>query len=285
LGIVHFKQHKGISPTFTRLHFKVKPSINVMQKAGLKKLYLFCSSAVIFLLHLPFVFAKSRPSAEVPPVAPAPVLAAVPPAVPGTAIGNRASLYDSLRLGSMGLARQAYDMAMKGWQYLGIAGKLANQSILSIVDFSKPSSQKRLYIIDVAHYKLLYHTYVAHGMNSGLEYANRFSNTAESNQSSLGFYVTGSTYMGSNGYSMRLNGLEHGFNSNANSRDIVMHGADYVHESYIHSQGYIGRSWGCPAVAQQLSKPIINRIKNGSCLFVYAPNPHYLKWSPILRRA
>jgi hypothetical protein len=260
-----------------------------MPKAGLKKVYLFLSSAVIFLLHLPFAFAKSRPSAEVLSNSlgtPAPVLAAAPPAIdPNPPIGNRASIYDSLRLGSLGLAKQAYDLAMRGWQYLASTGKLANAQIVSIVDFSKPSSYKRLYVIDVAHYKLLFHTYVAHGMNSGVEYAHQFSNVPESNKSSLGFYTTGSTYMGSNGYSLRLNGLERGFNDNAKSRDIVMHGADYVNENYIHSQGYIGRSWGCPAVAQQVSRPLINRIKNGSCLFIYAQNGQYLKQSPILRRA
>jgi L,D-transpeptidase catalytic domain len=256
-----------------------------MQKAGLKKVYLFFSSAVIFLLHLPFVFAKSRPMAEMPAAAKLAHIAAAPPAIdPSPAIGTRPSLYDSLRLGSLGLARQACDMALRGWQYLASTGKLANQHIISIVDFSKPSSQKRLFVIDVTHYKLLFHTYVAHGMNSGLEYANQFSNTPESNKSSLGFYVTGSTYMGGNGYSLRLNGLEPGFNDKANSRDIVMHGADYVNESYIHSQGYIGRSWGCPAVAPKVSKPLINRIKNGSCLFVYAHNSQYLSRSPILRR-
>lgn len=256
-----------------------------MKKAGLKKVYLFFSSAVIFLLHLPFVFAKSKPMTSLAATSTAKHVAAAPPAIdPHPVIGTRASLYDSLRLGSLGLARQACDMALRGWQYLAATGKLANQSIISIVDFSKPSSQKRLYIIDVAHYKLLFHTYVAHGMNSGVEYANQFSNVPESNKSSLGFYVTGNTYMGGNGYSLRLNGLERGFNDNANSRDIVMHGADYVNENFIHSQGYIGRSWGCPAVAPKLSKSIINQIKNGSCLFVYANNSHYLSRSPILRR-
>lgn len=257
-----------------------------MKKAGLKRVYLFFSSAIIFLLHLPFVFAKSKPTGSIMAATPSAHVAAAPPAIdPSLAIGTRASLYDSLRLGSLGLARQACDMALRGWQYLAATGKLANQSIISIVDFSKPSSQKRLFVIDVTHYKLLFHTYVAHGMNSGVEYANQFSNVPESNKSSLGFYVTGNTYMGGNGYSLRLNGLERGFNDNANSRDIVMHGADYVNEGFIHSQGYIGRSWGCPAVAPQLSKPIINRIKNGSCLFVYANNSYYLSRSPILRHS
>jgi L,D-transpeptidase catalytic domain len=98
----------------------------------------------------------------------------------------------------------------------------------------------------------------------------------------LGFYITSNTYMGSNGYSLRLNGIERGINDNAGSRDIVMHGADYVNEEYIHSQGYIGRSWGCPAVAPKLSKPVINSIKNGTCLFIYSNVNSYLQRSKVI---
>lgn len=256
-----------------------------MKRAGLKKVYLFFSSAVIFLLHLPFAFAKSRSMAETATLPAAHTVAAPPAIDPSLQASVRTNLYDSLRLGALGLTREACEMALRGWYYLAAMGKLTNDNIISIVDFSKPSSRKRLFVIDVAHYKLLYNTYVAHGMNSGKEYANQFSNTPESNKSSLGFYVTGNTYMGGNGYSLRLNGLEPGFNDNALRRDIVMHGADYVNENFIHSQGYIGRSWGCPAVAQQLTKPIINQIKNGTCMFVYAQNSQYLKRSPILRRS
>jgi hypothetical protein len=256
-----------------------------MGKSGFKKVYLFLSSAVIFLVHLLFSFAKPRPDVAVAKV-PAPAshtLAADTPAPAPVVINpSKINLYDSLRLGSMGLARQAYDYAMQGFTYLVESGRVANQTIISIIDFSKPSSSKRLFVLDLKQYKILFNTYVAHGINSGREFASRFSNAPESNKSSLGFYVTSETYMGSNGYSLRLNGLERGINDNANRRDIVMHGADYVNEDYIHSQGYIGRSWGCPAVAPKLSRPVINSIKNGTCLFIYSNANGYIRHSKIL---
>jgi L,D-transpeptidase catalytic domain len=258
-----------------------------MNKSGFKKVYLFFSSIVIFLMHIPFVFAKTKPftgslsgssptgnhiiftdsaiKAEVPVINPV-----------------KTNLYDSLKLSSLGLARQAYDYAMQGFNYLVETGKLTNQAIISIIDFTQPSSQKRLFVIDLKNYRILFNTYVAHGVNSGREFASQFSNTPESNKSSLGFYVTSNTYIGSNGYSLRLNGLERGINDNAGSRDIVMHGADYVNEEYIHSQGYIGRSWGCPAVAPKVSKPVINSIKNGTCLFIYSNVTSYLQRSRVI---
>ena len=192
------------------------------------------------------------------------------------------SLYDSLRLGSMGLGRQVFDYAMKGFIYMKETGALANEQIISIVDFSKPSSEKRLFIIDLKNYKVLFNTYVAHGMQSGKEFANQFSNMPESNKSSLGFYETLGTYIGGNGYSLKLQGMEQGINDNANRRAIVIHGADYVDERLIHSQGYIGRSWGCPALPQRLTKSIINIIKDGTCLFIFSPERKYLASSKIL---
>jgi L,D-transpeptidase catalytic domain len=258
-----------------------------MNRSGFKKVYLFFSSAVIFLLHLPFVFAKAKPfTGALAGALPAgnhivltdSVIKAEPPVINPV----KTNLYDSLKLSSLGLARQAYDYAMQGFNYLVETGKLTNQAIISIIDFTKPSSQKRLFVIDLKNYRILYNTYVAHGVNSGREFANEFSNVPESNKSSLGFYVTSNTYTGSNGYSLRLNGLERGINDNAGSRDIVMHGADYVNEEYIHSQGYIGRSWGCPALAPKISKPVINSIKNGSCLFIYSNVNNYPQRSRII---
>jgi hypothetical protein len=172
---------------------------------------------------------------------------------------------------------------MQGFNYLAKNGRIANKKIISVIDFSLPSSKKRLFVIDVESCKVLYNTYVAHGSNSGKEYATRFSNTPESNQSSLGFYETLGTYMGDNGYSLRLEGLERGFNDNANRRAIVMHGAAYVNENLINTQGYIGRSWGCPALPQNMYVPVINKIKNGTCLFIYSPDRNYLTHSGILR--
>ena len=194
-------------------------------------------------------------------------------------------LYNNLQLGVKGLSKKAFEYAMIGFSHLIEAGKIKKDNIISIADFSLPSSKKRLFVIDLDEEKVIYNTYVAHGVNSGKEMASDFSNIPASYKSSLGFYETLSTYMGGNGYSLRLNGLEKGINDNANSRDIVIHGAAYVNEDLIRAQGYIGRSWGCPALPQNLLKPIVNTIKDGSCLFIYSENKAYLNKSKILNAA
>lgn len=194
------------------------------------------------------------------------------------------NLFDSLQLQKMGLNREVFDFALKGFNYMSKMGLIKNSSILSIVDFSKSSSEKRLYIIDLQKIQVLYKTYVAHGAKSGKEFASQFSNSISSNQSSLGFYETLDTYNGGNGYSLRLQGLETGFNDNANKRAIVLHGAPYVDERLVKLQGYIGRSWGCPAVPPALHRAIIDKIKNGTCLFIYSPNTQYLSHSKILNQ-
>jgi len=260
-----------------------------MKKSNLKKIYVFFSSAIIFIFHLPFVFAKAKPGAEFKP---RPVRLETASrsdssflnflSVPDNSLS---SLYTSLRLNLMGLSQQAFEYAMKGFDYLVKAGKITNSKIISIADFSQPSSKKRLFVIDLADQKVLFNTYVAHGSNSGTEYANQFSNVPGTDKSSPGFYETLDTYEGKNGYSLRLDGLESGINDNANRRAIVVHGAPYVSESFIQARGYIGRSWGCPAVPAPLSKPIIDKIKNGTCLFIYSPDRNYLDRSKVLHPA
>ncbi|MBS1599472.1 MAG: murein L,D-transpeptidase catalytic domain family protein [Bacteroidetes bacterium] len=197
-------------------------------------------------------------------------------------INNNAVIYDSLNLQQYGLSKKVFDLALKGWQKLKSAGRVINENIISIVDFSQPSNKKRLYIIDLANAQLLFNTYVAHGKRSGKDVATRFSNRPRSLESSVGFYVTADPYIGSNGYSLRLNGMEYGFNNNASRREIVLHGADYVSEEYISANGCLGRSWGCPAVPAEQSRDIIDSIKNGSCLFIYSPQVKYLKGSKVL---
>lgn len=192
------------------------------------------------------------------------------------------SLYEDLELSSKGLSRRAFESAILGFESLRQQGHFQNDDVISIIDFSLPSSAKRLFVIDLNNNKLLFCTYVAHGNRSGLEYANQFSNIPESNKSSLGFYKTLNTYMGTHGYSLKLEGLEKGINDNANRRDIIMHGAAYVSEALVRSQGYIGRSQGCPALPEKMHKPIINKIKNGTCLFIYSPDKAYMKKSKIL---
>jgi hypothetical protein len=234
---------------------------------------------------MPFVFAVSKAKVDVAPIS----SVTEEPASSNTLSSlnkfddNTIALaYDSMGLDKMGLSEQAFNYAMKGFDYLVQHGKIVKDKIISIVDFTLPSSRKRLFVIDLDDYCVLYNTYVAHGVNSGREYARQFSNKPSSNKSSLGFYQTLGTYIGEHGYSLRLDGLEKGINDNANSRDIVIHAADYVNESFIRVQGYIGRSWGCPALPEKLHKPIIDKIKNGSCLFIYGSNHTYLKRSKII---
>ncbi|WP_018615448.1 murein L,D-transpeptidase catalytic domain family protein [Segetibacter koreensis] len=256
-----------------------------------KKIFLFLSSA--FIIHFLFVFAKSpsfhsinSPFSEVTNNTVASnILPAAENAIANVnTVNSRLAVYDSLNLGDLGLSRYAFEYALKGFNYLLSSGKLKNEEIISIVDFSQASSKKRLYVIDLKNKKILYNTYVSHGRNSGREMANEFSNEPESNKSSLGFYVTGDTYMGKHGFSMRLFGEEKGINDNANTRAIVMHCAAYVSESAIKMQGFIGRSLGCPALPENVYKPIIDKIKNGSCLFLYSPDKFYASHSEILKK-
>lgn len=190
-------------------------------------------------------------------------------------------LYNRSGLGPAGLSLEVFAKAMRGYQKMKVQG-LIRKPLLTIADMSKPSGQKRLYIIDMENGKLLKHTLVAHGRNSGDVIAKQFSNTPSSLQSSLGFFLTSDTYQGNNGYSLRLAGLEKGINDKALERAIVMHGASYVNEQ-IAASGRIGRSWGCPAVSVKEHQEIINTIKGGSCLFIYAPQPTYLSHSTYLR--
>lgn len=253
---------------------------------SLKRFSVFLSSLFIFCIHLPFVFAKSIPGHKE-------TLAKVPADVSATNYllngelpnSDKISAFDSLHLNTLGLSKQAYDYAIRGFKTLLYMGKLNNDSIISIVDFSLSSAKKRLFVIDLKNYKVLFNTYVAHGRNSGAEYAKKFSNSIESNESSLGFYITGDTYDGEHGYSLRLEGEEKGINDNAYKRSIVMHSADYVNENFIKCKGYIGRSLGCPAIPEKVYKPIINQIKDGSCLFIYSPNNYYISHSNFLQNA
>lgn len=192
------------------------------------------------------------------------------------------SLYNTSQLDQFGLSENAFNYAMKGYQKLLAQNRISRSEYLTICDFSQPSGQKRLYIIDIANSKLLINTYVAHGRNSGSEFATKFSNTPESLQSSLGFYVTSNTYIGEHGLSLRINGLEAGYNDKALQRSIVIHGAAYVDPARAKAGIFMGRSYGCPAVPQKEASNIISTIKNGTCLFIYHPSRNYLLNSKIL---
>lgn len=194
-------------------------------------------------------------------------------------------IYSSISFENLNkLDPEVFYKAYLGFENLKKAGKLPIDShLLTVCDFSLSSTTKRLWVFDVDRKTVLFNSLVAHGKNTGEEFAQNFSNTESSYQSSLGFYITESTYTGSNGYSLKLLGMDSGFNDAALQRAIVMHGADYVSEDFIKSQRRIGRSWGCPAVPRALAEPIINTIKGKSCLFIYYPDDQYLSSSKWLK--
>ena len=192
------------------------------------------------------------------------------------------TLYNELELEKAGLSQAAFETAYKGYVKLADNDKLNNTEYLTICDFSQSSKKKRLYVIDMEEKKIVMNTYVAHGRNSGMEFATKFSNKPESLQSSLGFYTTKNTYYGEHGLSLRVAGLEPGFNDKAFDRAIVVHGADYIGASRLRNSSYMGRSYGCPAVPAAESAALINTIKNGTCLFIYHPAKNYLNGSKIL---
>jgi len=191
-------------------------------------------------------------------------------------------IYEGMELEEAGLSQKAFEYAWRGYSKLQKRGMLHNSNILSICDFSQSSSEQRMYVIDVRSRKLLYRTYVAHGINSGEAFANSFSNRPESCKSSLGFYITQRTYTGINGLSLRIEGVDRGFNDQASKRAIVIHGATYVSERILHKYGVMGTTFGCPAIPAELSTEIIPLVKNGSCFFIYYPSKKYLAESPVL---
>jgi hypothetical protein len=160
---------------------------------------------------------------------------------------------------------------------------LVQEPVITIVDYSKPSSQRRLWVIDLEHHKVLFNTYVAHGKNSGSAKTTSFSNSPRSLKSSMGVFLTDETYSGHNGYSLRVKGLEQNVNDNAYSRSIVFHGAAYVSADIAKARGMLGRSWGCFAVAKNTIAPIINTIKHKTLVIAYYPDKHWLNTSRFLR--
>jgi len=173
-------------------------------------------------------------------------------------------------------------LALRGYIYLKHTQELNSSQYLTIIDFSKYCNMKRMWVIDMVTKKIVFNELVAHGAKSGDTYAKYFSNKHSSNKSSLGFYTTGGLYQGSNNLSLKLNGLEKKFNSNAFTRGIVIHGASYVKKSIVEKKQRIGRSYGCPAVSQEINKLLITTIKGGNCLFVYHPTPSYIENSKLV---
>ena len=177
---------------------------------------------------------------------------------------------------------EAFQEALQGYYLLKKNNKLDNEDYLTIVDFSKHSSENRFYLIDMKTFSVVHKTYCSHGKNTGGAYATKFSNTEGSNQTSLGFYITGETYKGKFDLGLRLDGLEHS-NSRARSRGVVMHGANYATASFLNrNNNVLGRSYGCPAVPKDEADYLINTIKNGSLMYIYHPDKSYHRMSKIL---
>lgn len=177
--------------------------------------------------------------------------------------------------------REVLDLAMRAYQCGRARGEF-RQPLLTVIDYSLPSSEKRLWVIDLTRHRVLFHELVAHGANSGDAYAVAFSNRVGSRQSSLGLFRTDETYVGQHGRSLRLSGLEPGVNDKARERAIVMHAADYVSDATVSTYGRLGRSWGCPALPGGVNDRIIDRIRGGSALFAYYPDRGWLQSSRFL---
>ena len=235
-------------------------------------------SLAIFLMVAQVIYAANIHSVSAAPEVTSTVVSSAEPSI--EAESN--TLYEEMSLGQTGLARKAFDYAYKGYKHLLAMGVVTKQNIISVIDFSQSSRNKRLYVIDVESKEIVMNTFVAHGRNSGKEFASTFSNSMSSLKSSLGFYLTRGTYYGEHGLSLRIDGVEKGINNNAEKRGLVVHGAEYLGDGYLNGNPFSGRSWGCPAVPAQFSGQIINTIKDGSVMFIYHPSKQYLSKSPIL---
>lgn len=190
--------------------------------------------------------------------------------------GFAQELYSEIGLENNGLDMKVFQKALTGYYNLKNQGALsAEKDLLTIVDFSKSSVEKRFWVIDLKNKTVKFHSLVAHGKNTGDQFAENFSNRPGSNMSSLGFYVTGERYIGKHGLSMFLDGQEEGFNNNARNRAVVMHGADYVSEQFIKQVGRLGRSQGCPALPNEITPDVVNEIEGGTCFFIYYPDAKY----------
>ena len=192
----------------------------------------------------------------------------------------RATDWNTSRLGS--LDQHVFSLALSAAGCAVRSGKIASPTTLTVIDYSRPSTQKRLWVVDLRTHTLLFEELVAHGQGSGNNLATEFSNDAETHRSSIGLFQTKDTYIGKNGYSLRLEGLDPGFNDRARERAIVMHGAAYVSEEFARAQGRLGRSWGCPALRASVAHELIDAVKGSGLVFAYYPDPKWLGSSPFL---
>lgn len=181
-----------------------------------------------------------------------------------------------------GISADVLQLATSAVNCAVVSGDIAPPKTLTVIDYSLPSTEPRLWVFDTSTGEVLFKELVAHGKNTGDNMAAHFSDAMNSRQSSIGLFVARDTYIGSNGYSLRLDGLEPGFNAHARERAIVMHGASYVSEEFAKSQGRIGRSWGCPALREAIARNIIDTVRGGGVIFSYYPDQTWLTTSRFL---
>jgi L,D-transpeptidase catalytic domain len=199
----------------------------------------------------------------------------------GAAVGFSRHDFDPASLGN--IQPDVFDMALNAASCAVKSGAVAAApQTLTVIDYSKPSSERRMWVFDLKSRALLFEELVAHGQGSGANLATQFSNEPETHRTSIGLFKTDTTYVGKNGYSLRLDGLDQGINDRARERAIVMHGASYVSAAFVKAMGRLGRSWGCPAISAAVAKQIIDRVKGGGLVFAYYPDPQWLKTSKYL---
>jgi len=212
-----------------------------------------------------------------------PVLLAALAAVSSTATAAAPSLLSRLSAAAPDANPKVIELALQAHECAIGTGVAPRATRLAVIDYSRPSTERRLWVFDLAKQKLMYDEYVAHGQGTGDNYAKRFSNQDGTHATSLGLFTTADTYVGHNGYSLRLDGLEKGVNDNARARAIVVHGAPYVNPALAKTQGRLGRSWGCPALRPEVAKEVIDNLKQGQMLFAYYPDKDWLAHSPFLK--
>ena len=188
--------------------------------------------------------------------------------------------FDASAIGNIEM--DVFEMALNAASCAVKTGAVEAPSTLTVIDYSKPSTERRLWVFDLNSRELVYEELVAHGQGSGANMTTQFSNAPDTHATSLGLFVTDNTYVGRNGYSLRLDGLDKGFNDRARERAIVMHGAPYVSQEFVKKTGRLGRSWGCPAISADVAKQMIDRVKGGGLVFAYYPDKEWLKSSKYL---
>jgi hypothetical protein len=222
----------------------------------------------------------SRAEARIPELPSGAALAATSePAAPATV---PTTSFELATVAESGASADVLQLALSAVSCAVTSGAIAPPPTLTLIDYSRPSVEPRLWVFELSTGKMLYKELVAHGRNTGENLSLHFSDRMNSHQSSIGLFVTGDTYVGSNGYSLRMEGLEPGFNATARERAIVMHGAPYVSADIAARQGRLGRSWGCPALRQAVARDVIDSVRGGGVVFSYYPDEAWLKSSRFL---